>query len=66
MIGAVVGQWIGATRGIGALILQATYAYDTGLLYAAIIMSTLLAGGLFLAIAYYEKITIVWPSERSH
>jgi hypothetical protein len=36
------------------------------LLYAAIIMSTLLAGGLFLAIAYYEKITIVWPSERSH
>jgi NitT/TauT family transport system permease protein len=66
VIGAVVGEWIGATRGIGALILQATYAYDTGLLYAAIIMSTLLAGGLFLAIAYYEKITIVWPSERSH
>lgn len=63
VIGAVVGEWIGSTTGIGALILQATYAFDTGLLYAAILMSTLLAGAFFLVIAYFEKLTVVWPSE---
>lgn len=66
VIGAVVGEWIGSTRGIGALILQATYAFDTGLLYSAILMSTLLAGAFFVVIAYFEKITIIWPAEGSH
>jgi NitT/TauT family transport system permease protein len=66
VIGAVVGEWIGSTKGIGAMILQATYAFDTGLLYSAILVSTLLAGAFFLVIAYFEKITIVWPSEPSH
>jgi len=66
VIGAVVGEWIGSTKGIGALILQATYAYDTGLLYSAILMSTLLAGSFFVVIAYFEKLTIIWPSEGSH
>ena len=37
MIGAVVGEWIGATQGIGAMIIQATYNFDSALLYAAII-----------------------------
>jgi NitT/TauT family transport system permease protein len=66
VIGAVVGEWIGSTKGIGALILQATYAFDTGLLYSAILMSTLLAGAFFVIIAYFEKITIIWPSEAPH
>jgi NitT/TauT family transport system permease protein len=66
VIGAVVGEWIGSTRGIGALILQATYAFDTGLLYSAILMSTLLAGTFFVVIAYFEKITLLWPSETPH
>jgi len=66
VIGAVVGEWIGSTKGIGALILQATYAFDTGLLYSAILMSTLLAGAFFVVIAYFEKITIVWPAEAPH
>lgn len=65
VIGAVVGEWIGATRGIGALILQATYAFDTGLLYAAILLSASLAGVLFLIIAYFERLVVVWPAEGS-
>lgn len=65
VIGAVVGEWIGATRGIGALILQATYAFDTGLLYAAILLSASLAGSFFLIIAYFERLVVVWPAEGS-
>ena len=34
VIGAVVGEWIGSTLGIGALIIQATYNFDSALLYA--------------------------------
>lgn len=65
VIGAVVGEWIGATRGIGALILQATYAFDTGLLYAAILLSAALAGILFLIVAHFERLVVVWPAEGS-
>ena len=38
VIGAVVGEWIGATEGIGALIIQATYNFDSALLYSAIVI----------------------------
>ena len=38
VIGAVVGEWIGSTHGIGALIIQATYNFDSALLYAAVII----------------------------
>src|SRR5580765_1881030 len=44
VIGAIVGEWIGSTKGIGALIVQATYNFDSALLYAAVIMSSCLAG----------------------
>ncbi len=44
VIGAVVGEWIGATQGIGAMIIQATYNFDSALLYSAIVMSAFLSG----------------------
>ena len=47
VIGAVVGEWIGATKGIGALIIQATYNFDSALLYSAIVMSAFLSGTFF-------------------
>ena len=31
VIGAIVGEWIGSTRGIGALIIQSTYNFDSPL-----------------------------------
>ena len=63
VIGAVVGEWIGATQGIGAMIIQATYNFDAALLYAAIIMSACLSGGFFMAIVLIEKAIIRWQPE---
>ena len=60
VIGAVVGEWIGSTRGIGALIIQATYSFDSALLYSAVIMSSFLAGGFFLLITLIERIVVKW------
>ena len=66
VIGAVVGEWIGATRGIGALIIQATYNFDSALLYAAIVMSACLSGSFFLIIALLERRIVRWQPHQGH
>ena len=66
VIGAVVGEWIGATRGIGALIIQATYNFDSALLYAAIVMSAGLTGAFFLVVALTEKAVVKWQPQQGH
>ncbi len=66
VIGAIVGEWIGSTKGIGALIIQATYNFDSALLYSAVIMSSLLAGSFFLLITVIEKLVIKWQPPNVH
>ena len=66
VIGAVVGEWIGSTRGIGALILQATYNFDSALLYSAIVMSAFLSGSFFLVIALLERFIVRWQPQQNH
>jgi NitT/TauT family transport system permease protein len=66
VIGAVVGEWIGSTKGIGALIIQATYSFDSALLYSAVIMSSLFSGAFFLLITLIEKVTIKWQPASVH
>ena len=66
VIGAVVGEWIGATRGIGALIIQATYNFDSALLYSAICMSAFLSGSFFGIIALLERAVVRWQPQQNH
>ena len=66
VIGAVVGEWIGSTKGIGALIIQATYSFDSALLYAAVIMSSCLAGAFFLLITLLERVVVRWQPANMH
>jgi len=67
VIGAVVGEWVGATVGIGAMILQATFNFDSPLLYAAIVMSATLSGLFFLLVTLAERWVIRWqPEEGAH
>ncbi len=55
VIGAIVGEWIGSDKGIGALIIQATFNYRSGQLYAAIVLSSSMAIALFLIVAFVER-----------
>ncbi|MGJ7501950.1 ABC transporter permease [Variovorax sp. RHLX14] len=66
VIGAVVGEWVGAMVGIGAMILQATFNFDSPLLYAAIVMSATLSGLFFLLVTLAEKWVIRWQPESTH
>jgi len=55
VIGAIVGEWIGSDKGLGALIIQATFNYQSDRLYAAIVMSSCLSISLFLLVVLFER-----------
>jgi NitT/TauT family transport system permease protein len=60
VIGSIVGEWIGSTVGIGALIIQATYNFDSALLYATVIVGSTFSVLFFLAITMVERLVIRW------
>jgi NitT/TauT family transport system permease protein len=60
VIGAIVGEWIGATTGIGALIIQATYNFNSPLLYATIVIGSLFSAAFFALISWLERYFLKW------
>jgi NitT/TauT family transport system permease protein len=60
VIGAIVGEWIGSTRGIGALIIQSTYNFDSPLLYATIVVGSTFSALFFAAISVLERRVLRW------
>ena len=60
VIGAIVGEWIGATTGIGALIIQATYNFNSPLLYATIVVGSVFSAAFFGLISWLERICLKW------
>lgn len=66
VVGAIVGEWIGSQEGIGALIIQATYNFDSALLYATVICGSAFSVAFFLAIHMLERICVCWaPQSQS-
>ncbi|TGQ53948.1 ABC transporter permease [Mesorhizobium sp. M1C.F.Ca.ET.193.01.1.1] len=55
VIGAIVGEWIGSDKGLGALIIQATFNYQSDRLYAAIMLSSSLSIALFCIVVLIER-----------
>jgi NitT/TauT family transport system permease protein len=55
VIGAIVGEWIGSDKGLGALIIQATFNYQSDRLYAAIVLSSSLSIALFCLVVLVER-----------
>ncbi len=64
VIGAIVGEWIGSTSGLGALIIQATYNFDTPLLYAAVAVASAFSVAFFVLIGWLEKRIVTWEVGR--
>lgn len=60
VIGAIVGEWIGSTDGIGALIIQATYNFDSALLYATVIVGSSFSVLFFFVIIIAERLIVRW------
>jgi NitT/TauT family transport system permease protein len=60
VVGAIVGEWIGSNYGIGALIIQATYAFDSALLYATVLVGSAFSVAFFMAISLAERLIVRW------
>jgi len=64
VIGAIVAEFTGSDRGIGYVIVQASYRLDTRLMFAAIVLSCL-GGILFFGfIGWLERRALRWPDAR--
>ena len=59
-IGAIVGEWVGADKGLGPVIMSANSAFLTGDIFAAIIYLALMAISLFLLVNLAERLIIPW------
>ena len=62
--GAVVGEFVGANEGLGFVILQANGNIDTAMLFAALIIMSVLGILLFALIQIAEWFLIPWHSSR--
>jgi len=64
LLGAIVAEWIGSNKGLGYLILAATYDYRTPLLYATMAVASALALALFGLISVLENYFVPWRRTR--
>jgi ABC-type nitrate/sulfonate/bicarbonate transport system permease component len=60
VIGAVFGEWAGADRGLGRLVLLANNQLQTPRVYAGIVLLTVMAIGLFAIVSLVERVAIPW------
>jgi NitT/TauT family transport system permease protein len=60
VIGAIVGEWIGTTVGIGALIIQSMYNFDSAMLYATVLVGSAFSVLFFLVITLIERLVVRW------
>jgi NitT/TauT family transport system permease protein len=60
VIGAIVGEWVGADVGLGALIIDSTFNFRAPLLYATVFMSSGLSVLLFTAVTITERLVVRW------
>lgn len=60
VIGAIVGEWVGADLGLGALIIDSTFNFNSPLLYATVFMSSGLSVLMFAMVTVAERLVIRW------
>lgn len=60
LIGAIVGEFLGADRGLGYLLQYANNQIDTALMFASLVFLIGVGASLYLAVVYAEKLLIPW------
>jgi putative hydroxymethylpyrimidine transport system permease protein len=62
-IGAVVGEWVGSSAGLGYLMLHANARMKVDLMFAALLLLALMALGLWLAVDRGARAVVRWQPE---
>lgn len=60
LLGAVVGEYVGADKGLGYLIMWANSSYDIKLLFSVVIALVLLGKVIYSTVTWIEKYAISW------
>ncbi len=60
VIGALVGEWVGASSGLGYLMTRSASQFQTPRLYAAVFVAAALGITLFALVALAERIALPW------
>ncbi len=64
VVGAVIAEWVGATQGLGYLLLQANANLDTTLLFAVLAALTVVGLALYYAVEGAERLAIPWHQSQ--
>ncbi|GAA4225925.1 ABC transporter permease [Streptosporangium album] len=62
--GAVVGEFVGANEGLGFVILQANGNLDTPMLFAGLLVMSLIGVVLFVLVEIAERLMLPWHASR--
>ncbi|MFV2051116.1 ABC transporter permease [Metabacillus sp. YM-086] len=60
IVGAIVGEFVGANKGLGYVVLTSSYHMDTPIMFSAIFASALCGLVLFWTISWLERKLIFW------
>ena len=63
-IGAIVGEWVGSSAGLGFLMLNANARTKVDLMFAALLTLSIFAVLLYYAVDWSLKRAISWQPER--
>jgi NitT/TauT family transport system permease protein len=64
VIGAVVGEWVGADQGLGYLIVRSNASLAIDLVFAAIVLLSLMGIAFFAVVSLVERLVIPWRREE--
>jgi len=64
VIGAVIGEFVGATKGLGYVIQQSGASADTTLAFAAIMLLSVMSIILFYGLVLLEHLLLPWAQEK--
>jgi NitT/TauT family transport system permease protein len=65
-VGAIVGEFIGADKGLGYVLIVATGTMDTTLLFVALIWISVLSLLLYAVVGGFERIFVSWHAVARH
>jgi len=60
VVGAILGEWVGASRGLGVFMLRATNSFRTDWVFASIAITSLISVALFGLVAAAERLALPW------
>ncbi len=63
-IGAIVGEWVGSSSGLGYLMLQANARMQVDLMFACLFVLALMALALYFSVDYYLRKRMPWVAYR--